>query len=211
MLHELIRTWFGWVEAWGYLGIILLMALESSIIPVPSEIVIPPAAFWAAQGRFTLAGVIFAGTLGSYLGSALSYWISQWVGRPLIHRYGKFILIPPGKLESAERWLKRYEVGGIFFARLLPVIRHLISIPAGIVRMPFAIFSLTTVLGAALWCSVLAWFGQAVIGPRPELLQSPEAMMLVMKEKLHWFVLGVVVLAALSFLVAKLSADRGRQ
>ncbi|MBX6326629.1 MAG: DedA family protein, partial [Chthoniobacterales bacterium] len=111
------------------------MAMESSIFPVPSEIVIPPAAFLAAQGKLNFAGVVLAGTLGSYLGSAITYWVARLVGRPLIVKYGRFALVTPEKLERAEHFLARYEAGGVFFARLLPVVRHLISIPAGIVRM----------------------------------------------------------------------------
>src|SRR3954462_7095406 len=116
------------------------MAMESSIFPVPSEIVIPPAAFLAAQGHLSFSGVILAGTVGSYLGAAITYWVSRGVGRPLVVRYGRFALVSEAKLEQTERWLQRYEAGGIFFARLLPVVRHLISIPAGIVRMKFTVF-----------------------------------------------------------------------
>src|SRR3954463_541687 len=101
MIHELVRTWFGWVEQWGYWGVFLLMAMESSIIPVPSEIVMPPAAFWAAQGRMDFWGVVAAGTAGSYFGSAISYWVAQWLGLPLINRYGKFFLMGPDKIRMA--------------------------------------------------------------------------------------------------------------
>ena len=145
-MHHFVEIWFGWVEHGGYWAIILLMAMESSIIPVPSEIVIAPAAFLAAQGRLSMGGVILAGTVGSYLGSAISYWVARWVGRPLIARYGKYFFVSEDKVARAERWLTRYEAGGIFFARLLPVIRHLISIPAGVLRMNFAVFSGMTTL-----------------------------------------------------------------
>src|SRR3954471_21128242 len=138
-MHHLLQVWLSWVLTGGYPGIIILMAMESSIFPVPSEVVIPPAAFLAAQGKLSFVGVIVAGTVGSYLGSAITYWISRLIGRPLIMKYGRYVLISPKKLEQAERWLARYEAGGVFFARLLPVVRHLISIPAGIVRMNFAV------------------------------------------------------------------------
>ena len=207
-MHDLVEIWFGWVRDGGYWAIILLMAMESSVIPVPSEIVIPPAAFLAAQGRLSFAGVIIAGTVGSYLGSAISYWVSLWVGRPLIARYGKFFFLSEDKVARAERWLVRYEAGGIFFARLLPVIRHLISIPAGIVRMNFALFSLMTVLGAALWCGVLAYLGNQAFRVKPDLFDAnhPEAMVQFIKGQSHWIVIGVVVLAALYFLVLRLTA-----
>src|SRR6476661_3179251 len=108
MIHELVRTWFGWVEAWGYAGVFLLMAMESSIIPVPSEIVMPPAAFWAAQGRMSFAGVVIAGTAGSYFGSIVSYWVSRRVGQPIVAKYGKYFLMPPEKLVIAELWVNRF-------------------------------------------------------------------------------------------------------
>ncbi|MBA2242273.1 MAG: DedA family protein, partial [Chthoniobacterales bacterium] len=117
-MHQLLEIWFQWVLNWGYLGIIILMAMESSIFPVPSEVVIPPAAFLAAQGHLDFTGVVLAGTAGSYLGSAITYWVSRALGRPLIMRYGKYFLLGPGKLERAEAWLARYEAGGVFFARL---------------------------------------------------------------------------------------------
>ena len=152
MLHDLLQTWFGWVQDWGYLGVVILMAMESSIFPVPSEIVIPPAAILAAsKGNMSLPGVILAGTFGSWLGSAITYWVAMLVGRPVIVRWGRYFFIPPDKLERAERFMHRYEAGGIFFARLLPVIRHLISIPAGIIRMGFLKFSILTTVGAAIW------------------------------------------------------------
>jgi membrane protein DedA with SNARE-associated domain len=203
MFHELMRIWFQWVDQWGYLGVFVLMAMESSIIPVPSEVVMPPAAFWAAQGKMDFFGVVLAGTLGSYVGSAISYWTARWVGLPVIHRYGKFFLMPHSKVALAEQWVKRYGVVGIFTARLLPVVRHLISIPAGVFRMPFLNFSITTIAGAGMWCFILSWFGNEVIGGYPELLQSPEAMVHVMKEKLRWFVAAVLVLAMLYALVLR--------
>ncbi len=162
-MHHLVQIWFQWVEQWGYVGIILLMAMESSIFPVPSEIVIPPAAFLAMEGKLNTFGVIAAGTFGSWLGATATYWASLWLGRVFIGRWGRYFLLSEHKLERAERWIRRYEAGGIFFARLLPVIRHVISIPAGIIRMNFATFSVMTLAGSALWCSVLAWFGQRVL------------------------------------------------
>lgn len=197
MLHELLKVWFQWVEQWGYVGVFLLMALESSIVPVPSEVVMPPAAFWAAQGRMDFTGVVLAGTLGSLFGSVVSYWASAWIGLPVIHRYGKYFLLPPDKISMAERWVNRFGMPGVFLARLLPVVRHLISIPAGVFRLGFGKFSLVTTLGAGLWCWVLAWFGRETLGAHPELLQSPEAMVAAIKDKLHWFVAGVALLALL--------------
>ena len=206
MLHGLLQVWFGWVRDGGYLGIIALMAMESSILPVPSEIVIPPAAFWAAQGRMSFAGVVLAGTFGSWLGSAISYGVSRWIGRAVILRWGRYVFIKPDGLDRAERFVQRYEVGGVFFARLLPVIRHLISIPAGIARMPFGVFSLVTTLGAFTWCSVLAWFGARITAAHPDLMNDPEALMRMVKQEGHWIVGAVLVLCALYILVMRLTS-----
>src|SRR4051812_28311080 len=114
-----------------------LMALGSTPLPVPAEAVIPPAAFMAAKGDLNIVGVIASGTLGSYLGAVAMYYLSLFLGRPLLIRYGRFFLVNEEKLDRAEAWLKQYEAGGGFFARILPIIRHFISIPAGIIRMPF--------------------------------------------------------------------------
>ena len=191
-----------------YLGIIVLMALESSIFPVPSEIVIPPAAFLAAQGKLSFAGVVLAGILGSYLGAAITYWVSRVIGRPLIVRYGRFIFINPRKLEQAEHWLNRYEAGGVFFARLLPVVRHLISIPAGIVRMNFKVFSFVTIIGSGIWCWILAYLGAKAYRLEPDLLTDPEKMIHFIKTQSHWIVLIVVLFAVLYLLTLRLMRSR---
>lgn len=206
MLHSWIVVWFGLVRDWGYLGIVLLMAMESSIFPVPSEVVIPPAAYWAAQGRYTVWGVILAGTVGSYLGAAATYWVARWAGRPLVLRYGRYFFVPETKLLRAEQWLARYEAGGILFARLLPVVRHLIGIPAGIVRMNFKTYSLMTITGSAIWCGVLAWFGVKVIGDRPELLNDPQELIRVLADRSHWFAGLILLLLILYIVVMRLTA-----
>ncbi len=207
-MHHLLEVWFDWVLGGGYWGIIVLMAMESSVIPVPSEIVIPPAAFLAAQGHLSFAGVILAGTLGSYIGAAISYWISRWLGRAIILRFGKYFFIGPEKLARAEIWLERYEAGGVFFARLLPVIRHLISIPAGIVRMNFWIFSVATIAGSAIWCGVLAFLGDRAFRAQPDLISNPDGLVQMIKAQSHWIVLGISALAMLYLLVLRLSARR---
>ena len=212
MLHELLHTWIGWVEHWGYAGVIILMAMESSIFPVPSEVVIPPAAILAASGGgMSLAGVIAAGTFGSWLGSAITYWVAMVVGRPVVERWGKYFFISPEKLERAERFMHRYENGGIFFARLLPVIRHLISIPAGIIRMGFLKSSALTIVGAAIWCSVLAWLGGKVgdklraEGKNP---LDPEALVAAVKHESHWIIGAVLVVCVLYFVGMKVSGGK---
>jgi membrane protein DedA with SNARE-associated domain len=201
VLHQLLQTWFEWVRSGGYLGIFLLMAMESSIFPVPSEIVVPPAAYWAAQGQFSMAGVIIASTTGSLFGALVTYLVSRAFGRPLVLKYGRYFLMPPEKIATTEALLARYSAGGIFFARLLPVVRHLCSIPAGLVRMPVGKFVVLTTVGAGLWCSILAWFGLKVIGDQPALLSDPEALVTTLKARLLWFVGAALVLLASYVLV----------
>lgn len=210
MLHQLIHLWFSWVQDWGYWGVILLMAMESSIFPVPSEVVMPPAAFLAAQGKMSFWGVILAGTFGSWLGSAITYAISRWLGRPFVLKFGKYFFISPEKLERAEVFMLRYEAGGIFFARLLPVVRHLISIPAGIVRMPFGKFSLMTIIGSFIWCSILSWYGKSVFERNPKLMENPEEMIHAIKAESLWIVGGIALIGALYFLMLKLTAPKSQ-
>ncbi len=207
-MHQLILHWFNLVRDYGYPGIVLLMAMESSIVPIPSEVVIPPAAFWAVQGKMSYWGVIAAGTLGSYLGSAITYWVSAWLGRIVIVKWGRFFFISEAKLQRAEHFVHRYELGGIFFARLLPVIRHLISIPAGIVRMPFGLFSAMTIVGSFVWCWTLAFFGARMAKNNPELIENPDAMVHAIKHNSLPIVVFVVLFCGLYILAMRLTKPK---
>lgn len=159
-LQQFIDWYLGALQDGGYTLIVLLMAMESSIIPLPSEVVIPPAAHLAhTRGGMSLAGIVAAGTLGSWLGATIMYWAARLIGRPLLLRYGRYVMIPPEKITGAEAWADHYGEVGIFISRLLPVIRHLIGIPAGIVCMNFWYYSAATVLGSGIWCTVLVWLG----------------------------------------------------
>jgi membrane protein DedA with SNARE-associated domain len=186
----------------GYLGVFVMMAVESTVFPLPSEIVVPPAAYWASQGTFSFWGVVLVAALGSWFGSALSYLVARRLGRPLILRYGRYFFVPEKKWLLAEEWINRYSVVGIFFARLLPVVRHLVSLPAGAARMRFVPFTLSTLLGSLTWSWVLARFGQEVLGGEPALLSDPDALIRVLKAKLAWLVIAAVVL-----LVAYIGVD----
>jgi membrane protein DedA with SNARE-associated domain len=166
-----LLTMFGHL---GYQGIIFLMALESSVIPVPSELVIPPAGILAARGEMNLLLVIIAGVAGSLIGATISYWVSWLLGRAVIliladHAIAKFLRITPEKVEAAERFFLKYGSISVFVGRLLPVIRHLISIPAGFSRMNFGKFFLYTFLGSAIWVTVLA-VGGYYLGSQIELI-----------------------------------------
>jgi len=153
-----------------------------------------------------MEGVVLAGTFGSYLGAAATYWMARWLGRPLLVRYGTYVFCPEDKLLRAERWLARYEAPGVFFARLVPVVRHLIGIPAGLVRMPFGLYSVMTIIGAGLWCGVLAWFGGTLLGDRPDLVNDPVLLVQVLRERSYWIGGFAVVLCALYVLVLRVTA-----
>jgi len=161
MFKGLINWYWATLKSGGYPLIALLMAIESSIVPLPSELIIPPAAHLAHTGQIplTLPGVIAAGMIGSWLGATAMYWASRLAGRPLVLRYGRYVLIPSRKIEGAERWAQHYGSMGIFISRLLPVVRHLIGIPAGIVRMDYRAYSVYTLLGSGVWCAVLSYVG----------------------------------------------------
>jgi len=159
-LMQLIEWYSHSLQTGGYPLIVLLMAIESSVAPLPSELVIPPAAHLAyTQGKMSLVGIVIAGAIGSWAGATAMYWAARLAGRPLVLAYGKFVFIPPSKVQQAERWSARFGSYGIFASRLLPVVRHLIGIPAGIVRLSYTSFSLYTLAGSAVWCTVLAWVG----------------------------------------------------
>jgi membrane protein DedA with SNARE-associated domain len=163
-MHDLFKQLADWyinsLDSGGYLLIALLMAVESSIVPLPSELIIPPAAYLAyTKGNMSLVGIVIAGAIGSWLGATIMYWASRWAGRPLVMRYGKYVFIPADKVEKAEIWASHFGSFGIFASRLLPVVRHLIGIPAGIVRLHYGKFSLYTLLGSAIWSAVLCWLG----------------------------------------------------
>lgn len=196
-VHHLLAVWMQFVLDWGYLGVFVMMVFESTAVPIPAEVVIPPAAYWAAQGRFNVVAIVIAATAGSWTGSAASYWIAWKLGRPLVERYGRYVLLSPKKIAGADHWFDAYGAGGIFVARLLPGIRHVISIPAGLFKMNFRMFSLMTILGAGLFNGALAWFGIRVLGDQPQLMRDPSAMMNVLKEKSHYLIGFAVVIAAL--------------
>ena len=203
LLHQFSDWYLSVLGQGGYWLIAGLMALESTFVPIPSEVIIPPAAYLAhTEGQLSLLGIILAGTLGSWIGAASMYWAARLLGRPLVLRFGRYVWISPAKIDLAERWAARYESAGVFFSRLLPVIRHLIGIPVGILRMDFRWYALATLAGSLLWCSVLAWLGKT-IGQHPQLLAG----------SLHRFFALVLAVAAMLaglyyFFVQKAAAKR---
>ncbi|MGI8655421.1 MAG: DedA family protein [Pyrinomonadaceae bacterium] len=148
------------ISALGYSGIVLLMAIESACIPLPSEVIMPFSGYLVYTGRFNLLAVGVAGALGCVLGSLVAYWVGMHGGRRLIERYGRFILISTHDLDLADRWFARYGEIIVFASRLLPVVRTFIAFPAGVARMNLSRFILYTFAGSLPWCLGLAYIGQ---------------------------------------------------
>ena len=191
-MHDFFKPLFDWythsLDSGGYWMVALLMAIESSVVPLPSELIIPPAVIVAQRtGNMTLPGIILAGAVGSWVGATVMYWVSRWAGRPLVMRYGKFCFISAEKIVLAERWAAQFGSFGIFASRLLPVVRHLIGIPAGIVKLSYVKFSAFTLLGSAVWTAVLCWVG--VKAGRDQALMHGEMHRVVL-----WLVGALVVL-----------------
>ncbi len=155
-----------WISTFGYSGIVLLMTIESACVPVPSEIVMPFAGYLVYEGStgMTLVGVGLAGAVGCTFGSIIAYVVGMYAGRPLILRYGRYILITPKHLDMAERWFQKYGDWAAFLSRLMPIVRTFISLPAGIARMDFKKFVILSFLGSVPWTFMLAYVGY-VLGP----------------------------------------------
>lgn len=198
---------------WGYLLIFVFMAVESSFIPFPSEVVMIPAGFLAARGELQggsplvcLSVAVGVGILGSLAGAFVNYYLALWVGKPFLEKYGKYFFIKPEPLARACEVFNRYGAATTFVCRLVPVIRQLISIPAGISRMPLGSFTLFTGLGAGIWTAILAAVGY-VLGRQAGDLSYLELCVRgksLAAQNLPYVVGGAVVLVALYALVSKL-------
>lgn len=205
---------------WGYLLIFFFMAVESSFIPFPSEVVMIPAGFLAARGELQggsplvcLSVAVGVGILGSLAGAFVNYYLALWVGKPFLEKYGKYFFIKPEPLARACEVFNRYGAATTFVCRLVPVIRQLISIPAGISRMPLGSFTLFTGLGAGIWTAILAAVGY-VLGRQAGDLSYLELCVRgksLAAQNLPYVIGGAVVLVALYALVSKLVMGKRRR
>ncbi len=192
-IAEFLLTWTSVFCVWlaetvlalGYPGIIFLMAIESSFVPFPSELVMPPAGYLIHEGQMTWLGVIASGLAGSMIGAYFNYYLALWLGRPFFIRYGKYFFVSEESIDKAEKFFASHGEITIFVGRLIPVIRQLISLPAGIAKMNIWKFTFYTLLGAGIWMFVLTYVGYQV-GKNAELLQ----------EYLHSAVIWVLILVA---------------
>jgi len=186
-IHDLLELNVDLIRLGGYTGIVFLMFIESSFIPFPSEVVVPPAGYLVQKGEMNATLVLAASIVGSLLGAWFNYWFAIRVGRPFFHRYGKWFLVSESSLDKAEAFFARHGEIGTFVGRLIPGVRQLVSLPAGMARMHLGRFTLYTALGAGIWCAVLLWIGYTV-GEHGESLDLRQ----VKDEAWKWFILGVV-------------------
>ena len=159
---DLLRLNVEFIERGGYPGIAFLMAIESSIIPFPCEIIVPPAGYLAAQGKMSIGGVLAASVVGSLAGAWANYWLALRFGRPFLLRVGKWMFLKEKHLDRAEAYFARHGEIGTFVGRLVPGVRSFVSLPAGMARMDPFRFSLYTSLGAGIWCAILFAVGWSV-------------------------------------------------
>jgi membrane protein DedA with SNARE-associated domain len=169
MLDQVISWLASWIveiiSAAGYIGVAVLMAIESACIPLPSEVIMPFAGYLVSVGKFSLVGAATAGALGCNIGSTVAYYVAASGGRKAFERWGKYVLIRHSEIEWADRFFARYGSATVFFGRLLPVVRTFIAFPAGMARMPMLKFQVYTFIGSWPWCYALAYIGY-VLGAR---------------------------------------------
>lgn len=186
MLNDFIAWILATVQDWGYTGIFILMGLESTVLPVPSELVLIPAGYLAHQGQMNFGLIVLASTAGSLVGASFNYAVAMWVGRPFLERWGRYFFVRPALLHKTDSFFFRHGAVSTFTGRLIPGIRHLISVPAGLTRMNLAAFAFYTGLGAGLWSLVLTLFGY--------FLGGNEALI---REYQHFITAGVIAFVAL--------------
>lgn len=150
----------GTISATGYFGVLLLMALESLCLPLPSEVIMPFAGYLASMGQMDIWLAATAGAVGCNIGSTAAYYLGAWAGRPAVERWGRFVLITPHDVELADRFFRRFGSPAVFIARLLPVVRSFVALPAGFVRMNMWKFQIYTFVGSWIWCLALVWIGE---------------------------------------------------
>jgi membrane protein DedA with SNARE-associated domain len=189
-MHDIINWLVESIGMMGYPGIFLLMAMESSVIPIPSELVMPPAGYLVQAGKMEALTVILCGTFGSLFGAYVNYYASHYLGRPLILKYGRYVGISEEKFVKVETFFLKHGEIATFIGRLLPVIRHLISLPAGLAGMNHLKFSLYTLLGAGIWVTILTGLGYFI--------GSNQALIM---EYSHQAIIGVLILSTLLIMV----------
>jgi membrane protein DedA with SNARE-associated domain len=206
-LLELVAAWIvSVISAGGYGGVMLLMAIESACIPLPSEIIMPFSGYLVYTGRFSLLAVATAGAIGCNLGSILAYEIGYFGGRPLVARWGHYIFLSKRELDLADRFFHRRGAIAVLVARMLPVVRTFIALPAGIARMPRLKFHLYTFIGSWPWCVLLAYIGMR-LGEH----WDKDPRLKIWFHRLDALILGVIVIAVVYFVWSHVQHRVGRE
>lgn len=201
MISDLIHTLIETIFALGYAGIVGLMFIESSFIPFPSELIMPPAGYLAATGRMSFTLVVLCGLLGSLLGALFNYYFAVWVGEPFLRRYGRYFFVSAASLDKAEAFFRRHGEISTFVGRLTPVVRQLISVPAGLARMGMAKFLAFTALGAGIWCVILTYIGWLLGRHGATMVEAAEAAKAQASEIVVFYILPVLVLIVIVYAV----------
>jgi membrane protein DedA with SNARE-associated domain len=201
-MHEFAEFLQSVVVKLGYPGVFLLVTLESTLVPIPSELVFPFAGYFASKGIFSLPVLLVINSAGALLGSGIGYWIGAAGGKPFLLKYGKWFLIRRHDIEKTEKWFANHGKATIFIARLVPVIRHIISLPAGVARMPLKDFFLQTFLGSTIWGSFLILLGY-YLGEHWEEVAN--------KVKQFDLVIGVIIVVAIVGFSVRFYVKRRRE
>ena len=202
MLDHLAQSVLDFIQRVGYPGLFLMITLESTLVPIPSELVMPFAGLLASQGKMALPVILIINSTAALLGSGISYWIGAAGGKPLLLRYGKYALIRAKDIETTERFFARHGKATILVGRFLPVIRHIISVPAGIARMPLVPFFTQTFIGSTIWGSILIVLGY----------HFGESFRATAKSLKHIdLIVGVVILGVLLALAIRFVVRRRRE
>lgn len=192
MLHQYIDPILEWikngVEQGGYMAVLIMMAIESANIPLPSEAIMPTAGILVQQGKMDFHLAALAGAVGCLVGSIPSYFLGLWGGRPFLEKYGRYFLLKSKDLELADKWVSKYGDIVFFICRMLPVVRTFISFPAGVLKAHFVIFCVFTFIGSLIWCYFLTWVG-IKFGENMEMF----------REYWHQFDIAIVLVCVLGF------------
>ena len=200
MIDFLVGRIAEFISAVGYFGVFFLMALESTMLPLPSELVMPFAGFLVAKGTFSFIGALIAATFGSLAGSLTSFYLGYYASRPFITRFGKYFFLNEYHLEKSEEWFKKRGKMTIFLGRFVPGVRHVISIPAGTGRMNVLSFSLFTLIGAGIWNAVLLYTGY--------LLQKNWNVVYSYTKTIDLVVITVITIAVIGYIVHLASKEK---
>lgn len=170
-MEQLSQVFLDFISTWGYVAVAVLMAMENACIPIPSELVLGFAGYLVFAGQMNFSGAVVAGIIGGMLGSVFAYYVGYYGGRPFVNKYGKYFLMSPSHVDTAQRWFDKYGIKAVFFSRILPVVRTFISLPAGFAKVSFKQFIFYTFLGSLPWTILILYCG-VVLGENWQVMRE---------------------------------------